>query len=138
VSAKATHGGGGGGAGRKPILIARQVVWIGARCDNLAYRYAERDAHRRAYAKARKRGEAAQPGMGDPVENLRLHQARLKAIPPQCRKGRHKDPGIKEISEDARGWIAAMARGKKEGFKGHVGAKLLRPKGIRERVKKKR
>jgi hypothetical protein len=30
-----------------------------------------------------------------------------------------------------------MARGKKEGFKGHVGAKLLRPKGIRERVKKK-
>jgi hypothetical protein len=135
VKAKATHGGSRHGAGRKRLLIPKQVVWIGAGCDNLSRRYAERAATRNACAAARKRGQASQPGMGDPVAHLRLKQGELQAIHPKKRRGLYKDPRIRELRDEAQDWIKAMA--KPVGFKGHFGALLLRPKSLRERIKRK-
>ena len=66
--------------------------------------------------------------MGDPIANLRFHQDRLRDIHPAHRKGRHKNPHISELRADARSWVAAMAKGKERGFKGHIGAELRRPR----------
>jgi hypothetical protein len=66
--------------------------------------------------------------MGDAVANLRSFQMKLQAVPHHHRG----HPEIGEVIEDAHSWIEAMA--KEEGFEGHVGAPLIRPKGIRGRI----
>jgi hypothetical protein len=100
----------------------------------MSNRFARMVAFKKTLTAARKR---AGPNA---VESLRLHQATLANFDESKRQLRQRKDGTlqprhpeaREVQKDARSWIKAMSKPK--GFQGHLGAPLVRPKGIRKRI----